>query len=461
MKLLVPIHCLALAVLCLSPAAPAHAQSGVLLKSLNVRASKLLVDPSRPRLYAMLPQDSGIAVVDTNTNSVIETITVDADPADFSISYDGSKLYVVSNGSTQTAITVIDLQSLTVVGRLPLPVYTTAIAAGLGGRLYALINTDGPYYIAQLDASTGVLQGYVGEPGDTGFLRLSPDGKTLYYANAAVTSYAFLESFDVATASSSFVDANGFDNGQENTHGITISHNGKFLVCPIGTGNGAGGEYMTSLIPTADINSVLGTFDNGEFPGPATFSADDSLLYQIRSGVQSIQIFSTSSFALVDSFPFVHNDPIDVAVTPTHGYVYVSAVDDNDDDSSGPLRIFGSQPPPFFDGSVALTGGFSYLKFGTGVPFGYYSFASSPYLYHVDLGFEYPFDAADGSGGIYLYDFTSSTFWYTSSSLFPYLYDFTLNAWLYYYPDPTRPDHYNTGGVRYFYDFSTGKIIKK
>ena len=44
---------------------------------------------------------------------------------------------------------------------------------------------------------------------------------------------------------------------------------------------------------------------------------------------------------------------------------------------------------------------------------------------------------------------------------FPYLYDFTLNTVLYYFPDSTRPGRYNVDGVRYFYDFATGKVISK
>ena len=72
------------------------------------------------------------------------------------------------------------------------------------------------------------------------------------------------------------------------------------------------------------------------------------------------------------------------------------------------------------------------------------------------------FDAADGKSGVYLYDFASKTFFYTSPAFpFPYLYDFSLNTVLYYYPDPNNAGHYNTDGVRYFYDFATGKIITK
>ena len=142
--------------------------------------------------------------------------------------------------------------------------------------------------------------------------------------------------------------------------------------------------------------------------------------------------------------------------------------------SGGPIGEFGAfvrivsnmgqnSHPAFFEGEVALSNGEYYLQFAGGNPFGYYSFLADPnYLYHQDLGFEYVFDANDGKSGVYLYDFTSSTFFYTSPGFpFPYLYDFTLNTVLYYYPDPDDPGRYNTGGIRFFYDFATGQIITK
>ena len=119
--------------------------------------------------------------------------------------------------------------------------------------------------------------------------------------------------------------------------------------------------------------------------------------------------------------------------------------------------------PAFFTGETALSNGVYYLAFSNGNYFGYYSFLANPaYLYHFDLGYEYVFDAADGKSGVYFYDFASSDFFYTSPSFpFPYLYDFSLNSVLYYYPDPNNPGHYNTNGIRYFYDFNTGTIITK
>ena len=119
--------------------------------------------------------------------------------------------------------------------------------------------------------------------------------------------------------------------------------------------------------------------------------------------------------------------------------------------------------PAFFSGQAPLGNGVYYLSFPNGDYFGYYSFLSDPhYIYHFDLGYEYVFDANDGKAGVYLYDFKSDTFFYTSPVFpFPYLYDFTLNTVLYYYPDPNNPGHYNTNGYRFFYDFATQKIIAK
>ena len=123
----------------------------------------------------------------------------------------------------------------------------------------------------------------------------------------------------------------------------------------------------------------------------------------------------------------------------------------------------GTSTPAFFTGEVALANGVYYLAFANGNYFGYYSFLPNPaYIYHFDLGFEYVFDAADGKSGVYFYDFASGTFFYTSPTFpFPYLYDFSLNSVLYYYPDPNNAGHYNTNGIRYFYDFNTGAIITK
>jgi hypothetical protein len=117
----------------------------------------------------------------------------------------------------------------------------------------------------------------------------------------------------------------------------------------------------------------------------------------------------------------------------------------------------------FFTNEIGLSNGVYFLQLPNGTPFGYYSYLSDPrFIFHFDLGYEYWFEANDGNNGVFLYDFKSGSFFYTSPTFaFPYLYDFTLKTVLYYYPDPNNPGSYNTNGTRFFYNFATGQIITK
>jgi hypothetical protein len=121
----------------------------------------------------------------------------------------------------------------------------------------------------------------------------------------------------------------------------------------------------------------------------------------------------------------------------------------------------GAAQATFFTGAQPLSNGVYYLQLPNGNIFGYYSYLpnAANYIYHFDMGYEYVVDANDG-GGVYFYDFASSHWWYTGRSYpFPYIYDFGLNAYLYYYADANNAGHYTTN-PRYFYDFTTSQIIQ-
>ena len=126
------------------------------------------------------------------------------------------------------------------------------------------------------------------------------------------------------------------------------------------------------------------------------------------------------------------------------------------------IVISPREGPLFFKNEIYVGNGAYYLATPANQVFSVYSYLSDPrYIYHFAMGYEYVIDANDSAGGIYLYDFASSTFFYTSwAYAFPYLYDFSLNATLYYYPLSFRAGSYTTK-PRYFYNFATGQIITK
>ncbi len=99
-------------------------------------------------------------------------------------------------------------------------------------------------------------------------------------------------------------------------------------------------------------------------------------------------------------------------------------------------EIYSPQTPQYFfsgEGAVMTNPFFYYLQFPDSNSFGYYGYLSSSILYHVDLGYEAFIPSTADS--IYFYDFASGHWWYSSASLFPNLYDFTLGTWIYYIPD--------------------------
>ncbi|MGO9451716.1 MAG: glycosyltransferase [Candidatus Binataceae bacterium] len=105
--------------------------------------------------------------------------------------------------------------------------------------------------------------------------------------------------------------------------------------------------------------------------------------------------------------------------------------------------------PVFFNGEVSNGHGLYHLQLANGNFFGYYSVANYPFLYHFGLGWEYIYEANDGTGGVYFYDFGLKAFLYTSPNIFPFLYNFSSESWVYYSSDTSR----------WFYDFGAGEWL--
>ncbi len=249
-----------------------------------------------------------------------------------------------------------------------------------------------------------------------------------------------------------------------------------------GGANGFGTVFK--LTPAGVLTTLhsFGNFPDGQQPGTGLVQGRDGALYgttfyggangQNDGGGYGMVFRITRAGAYQSLYNFQgkagpnDNDgtsPAAPLLLAPDGSFYGTTFYGGDNNFGTIFKLTLNTPPAFFDGQILLPDGIDYLSFADGNYFGYYSFLADPnYLYHFDLGYEYVFDASDGKAGVYLYDFASSTFFYTSPSFpFPYLYDFTLNTVLYYYPDPNNPGHYNTDGYRFFYDFATGKVITK
>lgn len=298
----------------------------------NRPVGALAADPVRARVYATVPDDNTILVVDTASLTVMATIPIGSAPRRLAVSADRSKLWVANSGSTNFAIGVIDLDTLQRLPSFSTPVLPYDIEEGAGHRLYLsrLLSPFSGGEIMQVDGDTAAFLTSFGSSFNGGaLLEISPDRGFLFEGNGGT-----LIKYSVLTGTPSVVQqANSLGSNPE---GLKVSHGGQYIVYPQGGGNGSP-PYTTYEIPTANIASVNGSFNIGAYPGPGDFSNDDTLLYHGGFSASRITIFSTTTFASLGTIPLAGNSDIqDVAIDRSGRWLFVSTANFS---GGGDLRV--------------------------------------------------------------------------------------------------------------------------
>jgi hypothetical protein len=85
-----------------------------------------------------------------------------------------------------------------------------------------------------------------------------------------------------------------------------------------------------------------------------------------------------------------------------------------------------------FGSASALGGGWYWSEW-----FGFFSANFSPWLYHNEHGWLYPFGQDPGS--VVFYDAMMGTFWWTSDTLYSFLYRFSDSSWMWYQEGTMNP----------------------
>lgn len=326
-----------------SPSTAAQGSFGTQRAKLDLSVAHLVADPLRPRVYASVPSINSIAVIDTTSLQVVKTVFIGSEPQGMAISADGTKLWVANSGSTVSAIGVIDLESLTTLPSLSAPNSPAAVVEGSDGRLYASYGSQWAGIMA-IDTKTDTFLGSVENIYGGAILAISPDRNTLFAGDRGL-SPSTLYKFDVSTPTARLAQQSDFNRVGENGEDLKISHDGSFLLYANGAGNGAGGPYTTSKIPTSDLNGYDGVFVVGAYPGPTAISNDDSIVYEVADAQGRIDVFDANTFTLLATIPLGSNpndngyDAMDLAVDNTGGLLFVAT---SYNFSTRDLRIFAT-----------------------------------------------------------------------------------------------------------------------
>src|SRR2546429_7976357 len=81
----------------------AHAAFGDIVAQYPFPASSFTMSPTQPLMYATIPSQNSVAIINTNTLVVEDTVFVGSGPTNLAFSPDGSKAYIANGTSNFVA----------------------------------------------------------------------------------------------------------------------------------------------------------------------------------------------------------------------------------------------------------------------------------------------------------------------------------------------------------------------
>jgi len=109
-----------------------HAALGDVVAEYNFPASSFAMSPTQPIMYATIPSQNSVAIINTNTLAA-STVFVGSSPTNIALSPHGLKAYIAN--STTNFVVVFDTQTRTVVNSFLLPEHPQDVVFGNQNRL--------------------------------------------------------------------------------------------------------------------------------------------------------------------------------------------------------------------------------------------------------------------------------------------------------------------------------------
>lgn len=249
-------------------------------------SSLVMLHPTQPYMYATIPFQNSIAIINTNTLAVERTIFVGSGPSNLAFSPDGSHAYIANSASS--FVVVFDTQTRSITKSFLIPERPHDVVFGSQNRLFVL----GQEHIFQIDATTGAstrprIYTYSADAPVSmygGFLEVSPDRNTLYYADSGI-SPSTMYKINILGSSPILVLQTPFGTAGGNGEDLALSHSGSYIALP--TARDRVGTRSRSSEPRTLPRLALSTLTR--------IPARSPLAQMIRLCLQSIQLAKSMS----------------------------------------------------------------------------------------------------------------------------------------------------------------------
>lgn len=250
------------------------------------------VTPNGARLYVTNVSQNTVSVIDTLTNTVIDTITVGQSPWGIAITPDGKRAYVANTSGT---ISVIDTRTNTVVNTIPDTDSPFGVAITPDGTRAYVSNANGT--VSVVDTSTNTIitnipvldfprPGFGFPARDLVGIVITPDGTRAY-----VVSHSTGKIYVISTIFNSVI--------------ATISANlgpvsgGPLSIAMSGDGTRVYTAYVCceSLVVDTFSNTIIAIIPGGGAPPFVGVTPDGTKFY--KNADMGVSIFDTTTFTLI------------------------------------------------------------------------------------------------------------------------------------------------------------------
>ena len=257
----------------------------------------LVITPDGRKVYVSSDGASTVSVIDTTTDKVVGAIEVGANPHGLAMSRDGRKVLVQGFGSNRTL--VVDTTSDKVVGEVTVPQPHNGTLSPDGNRAWVASQKQGETAIVVLDLQTMTRVGSVPLDKTPRALDASPDGKRVYFTLAGVNAIQVL---DIATGQVIAQIPVG-----ASPHESPPTPDGRWALVAVQ------GPGELSILDTAS-NTVAATVPVGKLPH--WIASDGRTAWVANEGSNDVSVVDLASRTVTATIP-VGNAPRKIAVQPT------------------------------------------------------------------------------------------------------------------------------------------------
>lgn len=259
------------------------------------------ISPDATRAYVSLTGINLVSIIDTESNTVVESVPVGNFPQGLAVTPDGSRVYVAN--FQDRVVSVIDTQTSSVdsisVGERPFDVAITPS----GDRVY-VTKPFPPDNVSVIDTGSNEVVDTIPVPGPQA-IDISPDGSRAYVTQFSSNRFHVI---DLATNEVSTVTLLG----RVNIIGVAFSPNGETAYIA------NQGSNDVSVIATA-TNTEIGTVPGMVNPFWIAFTPDGARAYVTNSRSpegNSVSVIDTASGQVVGNPIPVGTSPKGIAITP-------------------------------------------------------------------------------------------------------------------------------------------------